>query len=106
MKTLIEKFQEIATTFNLPFNTVSRAYDMIKLGKALPEIRKCESIPLNHNSYNHLFHLYIQRTAIKKPQIMVSPVKEPYYNNEKQMEVENYSFEALSETEKQIYLEL
>jgi len=103
---LKQKLEEIAATFNLPFNTVSRAYELIKIGKALPYIKKCENLPINHNCFNHIFYAFVHQTAIKKPAMEMVIHKEPYYNNEKQMEVEKYSFEALSETEKQIYLEL
>ncbi len=103
MITLKQKLEEIAATFDLPFNTVSRAYELIKIGKALPYIKNCENLPINHNCFNHIFYAFVHQTAIRKPVMETVFQKEPYYQKESEMKVENYNFDGLSAAEKEIF---
>ena len=90
----------IAKQFNKrPFH-VKRAYDLIKEGIVLADLPK--QLGITPRCYNQIFYLIVKFRKSKEPDVEWLQ-KQPYWTSEEEMEIERYSYETLSTSEKLIY---
>ena len=79
-------------------------HELIRQGLDLPEIKKRTNVTMKY--LLRAFTSYIKKNAPTDNSPRIGSKDEPYFSNESEMKIPEYTYESLSESEKIIYDEL
>lgn len=81
--------------------TEHELHELIRQGLDLPEIRKRTNVTMKY--LLNAFTSYIKKNAPTDNSPRIGSKDEPYFSNESEMTIPEYTYESLSESEKVIY---